>query len=134
MSGESARHVWLVEQLIALVEAECREVRNFVLFADRHGYELSQPQTFGGFKPDIFAHDLPSTFRLIAEAKTSNDLDSERSSRQILAFLEHLSLYPRGTFYLGVPWLAQPKAHGLIKRLKRPEHATVTIRVVGFIG
>jgi hypothetical protein len=134
MSGESAKHISLVERLINLIEDEHRHVRNFVLFADHHRFGTNQPQTFGGYKPDIFAHDMPNSFRVIGEAKTSNDLDSERSSRQVLAFLEHLSLYPNAAFYLGVPWLIQAKANGFLKRLRRPEHATVTIKVFGFTG
>lgn len=132
MSGESAEHIRLVENLVELIVNEHQGVRNFVLFADHRSYGINQPPTIGGFKPDVFAHDVPFTFRVLAEAKTPNDLEEERSHTQVVAFLEHLSLYRNAAFYLGVPWLAKPKANGFLRRLKTDNHDNILIRVIGF--
>src|SRR5260370_41744437 len=103
MSGESAKHIALIERLLSVIEERHGTSQGIMVFADHRRFPLGQPPTIGGYKPDVLAHDLPITFRIIGEAKTS-DLGDDRSLRQIGAFLDHLRLYPNGTFYLAVPW------------------------------
>ena len=132
MSGESAQHVDLVERLVATVEQRHQTSRGIVVFADHHRFGINQPPTIGGFKPDVFAQDLPETFRIIGEAKTPADFRSERSLHQIEAFLDHLSLYANSTFYLAVPWFLKGRANYVIRDLSRPEHKSVKILVLPF--
>lgn len=129
MSGESAEHIALVERLIAVVNERHCTKQGIVVFADHRNFGPNQPPTIGCFKPDVMAHDLPITFRAIGEAKTF-DLSHERSCRQISAFLDHLALYPNSAFYLAVPWMRRAQAHGLLNRLRRPEHVKVDVNVV----
>jgi hypothetical protein len=132
MSGESAQHVSLVERLVATVEQRHQTARGIVVFADHHRFGRNQPPTIGGFKPDLFAQDLPETFRIVGEAKTSDDFRSERSLLQIEAFLNHLCLYGNSTFYLAVPWFLKGRANHVIRDLSRPEHKSVKIAVLRF--
>ncbi|RXG84832.1 hypothetical protein [Bradyrhizobium zhanjiangense] len=134
MSGESAEHIRLVEYLIQIVEARHKTARGIMIFADHHDYAGNRPPMIGGFKPDVFAHDLPPSFRIIGEAKTAKDFEEERSRRQIQAFLEHLALYPNSSFYLAVPWFVKPKANYAIKELRQSEHTNVRIEVVTVMG
>jgi hypothetical protein len=132
MSGESAEHIALVERLIAVVNERHYTKQGIVVFADHRKFGLNQPPTVDGFKPDVMAHDLPITFRVIGEAKTF-DLTHERSCRQIVAFLDHLSLYPNGAFYLAVPWTRRGQANGLLNRLRRQDHAKVDVNVISLV-
>lgn len=133
MSGESAQHIGLVERLVATVESRHQAKRGIVLFADHHKFGINQPPTIGGYKPDVFAQDLPETFRVIGEAKTPNDLKDERSMLQIAAFLDHLALYPNSAFYLAVPWYLKGRANYVMHELCRPSHQAVSIAVLPFV-
>lgn len=130
MSGESQRHVRLVEMLIDTVGQRHANRHDVVIFADHPRFGIDRPAQIGGFTPDLFASDVPATFRVVGEAKTAFDLETERSQRQLVAFLNHLSLYPQSTFYLAVPWLIAPRAHGLLRMLKRRDHAAVHVEVL----
>jgi hypothetical protein len=132
MSGESALHVNLVERLVAMVEQRHQTTQGIVVFADHHSFGVNQPPMIGGYKPDVFAQDLPETFRIVGEAKTPNDFKSDRSLRQIEAFLNHLALYANSTFYLAVPWFLKGKANFVIRDLSRPEHQSVKICILPF--
>lgn len=132
MSGESAQHVSLVERLVAAVEQRHQTTRGIVVFADHHRFGSNQPPMIGGYKPDVFAQDLPETFRVIGEAKTPDDFRTERSLRQIEAFLNHLALYPNGTFYLAVPWFLKGRAHCVIRDLSGPEQKSVNVSILPF--
>ena len=130
MSGESAQHVYLVETLIETVERRHRPPRGLMIFADHHRFGADRPPTIGGFTPDVFASDVPSTFRVVGEAKTPSDLETERSRRQITAFLDHLTLYEGSTFYLAVPFFTAPRARFILKSVRRAEHYVVAIEIL----
>ena len=63
------------------------------------------PPIIGGYRPDILAYFPPSySDILIAEAKTSSDIDRQHTFSQIDAFLNYLGEVSRGigTFVLAV--------------------------------
>jgi hypothetical protein len=130
MSGESARHVLLVEALIRTVETRHKVHEDIMILADHHRFDRNRPPQLGGFTPDLLAHNLPITMRILGEAKTENDLESERSAQQLRAFLDHLSLYPNSTMYVAVPWTSAPRARGLLRRIVCPAHSTVSLQVL----
>jgi hypothetical protein len=133
MSGESAQHIKLVERLVATIDAQHQTKRGIMVFADHRGFGVNQPPMIGGYKPDVFAQDLPETFRVIGEAKTPTDFNDDRSIRQIAAFLDHLALYPNGSFYLAVPWLLKERARNVLHGLKKGCHDAVRITVLPFV-
>jgi hypothetical protein len=132
MSGESALHIQLVERLIAMVECRHHTSRGLMVFADHRKFGDNRPPTIGGFHPDVLAQDVPVSFQVIGEAKTRDDLEQERSSRQICAFLDHLALYTNSSFYLGVPWYLKGRANYVLHAIRRPEHQVVNIQVIPF--
>lgn len=133
MSGESATHVRLIEALIRFIEERHRPPRGLVLLADHHGFGADRPPRIGGHTPDVFASDLPVSFRLIGEAKTVPDLETERSRRQIKAFLDHLALYPNSIFYLAVPPTALARARFVLRSLSSPEeHGPLQLTVLSY--
>lgn len=129
MSGESASHVRLVERLIALVRTRHQPPRGLLLLADHRDFGSDRPPTIGGFLPDLFASDLPVTFEVVGEAKTFPDLESDRSRRQIVAFLDHLAFRPGSTFYLTVPPFTAVRARTIVRSLLQPHHAAIQIEV-----
>jgi len=133
MSGESKAHTTLVENLIHTIDSRHSHARGFIMFADHHRFGTDRPPMIGGFTPDLFASDVPESFRIIGEAKTSADLDSERTHVQICAFLQHLSLYENAMFYLAVPLYAGPRARTLLKSCLNPEGIRVTTEVLTFL-
>jgi hypothetical protein len=133
MSGESAHHIRLVEVLIQTVERDHRPRGGLMVFADHHRFGADRPPNIGGFQPDLFASDVPSTFRILGEAKTPYDLETDRSRRQLMAFFDHLALYPGSRLYLAVPFLTAPRARYILKSVRRPEHDGVTADVLACV-
>lgn len=130
MSGESSVHVLLVERLIEHVRTVHRPERGLLLLADHTSFGSNRPRTIDGFTPDVFASDLPVTFEVLGEAKTLPDLHTPRSSRQILAFLNHLSVRPNGIFYLFVPLFTRAASMSVVRQILRPGHERIRIEVI----
>jgi hypothetical protein len=100
-----------------------------LLLADHRAFGLNRPFSIGGYTPDLFASDLPTTFEVVGEAKSASDLETERSGRQIRAFLDHLSLRPDSSFYLSVPPFTRSRAYAILTGLIQPEHSSIHIEV-----
>ena len=130
MSGESAHHIRLVETLIETIRERHFSARGIIVLADHRSYGADRPPLVGGFTPDVYASDVPATFRVLGEAKTPDDLETDRSRRQIAAFLDHLCLYRNGTLYLAVPWPFAGRASLMLTSLRRPEHEPVVVRII----
>jgi hypothetical protein len=130
MSGESRTHTLLVERLIAHVQAKHRPPRGLLLLADHHSVGSNRPQQIAGYTPDVFASDLPATFEVIGEAKTMADLQSNRSQRQIRAFLDYLSLRPRSSFYLVVPPFQRQRSVAILNTLRVAAHSNIVVEVI----
>jgi hypothetical protein len=133
LSGESARHRFLVERLLETVETRHQGVRSVVIFADHHRFGSQLPPTIGAFTPDVLVTNVPATFRLIGEAKTRDDLESDRSRRQLTAFLDHLALNPPSALWLAVPFDLAPRARLLIRSIRRPDHDGVNVEILPFV-
>jgi hypothetical protein len=132
MSRESDQHVGLVERAVATVKAEYHALYSLVILADLPSFGRDRPPYIGGFIPDVFAIDAPETVRVIAEAKTPNDLETPRSHRQICAFMRHLSSFPHASLLLFVPWLYTARANTLLSAWGKDVGCTkLTVRVIG---
>lgn len=104
--GETQLHLDLVDLLVRYAEWRLRDHAAVALFADRPSApRSSKPPPLGGYVPDVLAVDVPTTTRLIGEAKTAIDLEAPHTVLQLKAFLEHLRLLG-GVFVLAVPWQA----------------------------
>lgn len=130
MSGESRLHLNLVEGLIMHVQCIHKPQNDLIVFSDIEKSISERPNRIGGYLPDVFASDFPTTMRLIAEAKTHNDLISARSVGQIEAFLDYLALYENSFFYLGVPTYSSQRAKSILREIQKPGHANISVEVV----
>ncbi|WP_439469353.1 hypothetical protein [Blastomonas fulva] len=133
MSGESTLHIRLVECLERRVRERHATERGLLMLVDHHRYGSDRPHRVNGYCPDLFASDLPTTFEILGEAKTTPDLERPRSQAQIVAFLDHLSLRPGGWFYLCVPLLSVGRARNLLARLRSEQHAGVIAEVITLV-
>ncbi len=100
------------------------------MLVDHHVFGANRPLSISGFMPDLFASDLPATFEVLGEAKTPLDLETQRSARQISAFLDHLAVRPGSSFYLSVPAFSRARAEAFLCGLIRAEHRTVHVQVI----
>lgn len=74
------------------------------------------PPRINGCLPDLYAADVPETFCIIGEAKTTKDLMSDRSQRQISIFLDYLTIKPgNNIFILAVPGGSTNQAIGVMR-------------------
>lgn len=114
MSRESSLHVKLVEAAAAEIQHRHSDLYSLTVFVDLPSSGRNRPGLIGGYIPDVFAIDTPETCRIIGEAKTPLDCETQRSRLQLRAFLSHLSLFPNGVFYLCVPWFYRVRADTLL--------------------
>jgi type IV pilus biogenesis protein CpaD/CtpE len=115
--AESITHLRLVESLVAHISAQYAGVALFHDLPSLLGAE--KPPCLGGYRPDVYAKDVPTTITVVGEAKTENDLVTEHSREQLTAFLRHLASCQRGVLVLAVPWPARATAQNLVSRLQR---------------
>ncbi|RWG50498.1 MAG: hypothetical protein EOQ62_04290 [Mesorhizobium sp.] len=135
--AESAAHARLVRAILSFVELEFGpiidlSVRDDSVFPLRY----ERPPRVGGFVPDVYATDVPTTVTIIGEAKTTSDLERERSRSQISAFLAYLAHMPKGVFVLSVPLVAGATARRIVAAAQQslPLSATRIVILDGIPG
>lgn len=79
--------------------------------------KYESPQLLNGFRPDILAISNNSMSFLVADAKTSTDVESSRTRDQLTGFLDWLSSREKSFIVLGVPWVSKASAMSLLKFL-----------------
>ena len=111
-------HELMVKGLISWVRSEKSPFEVSQLYSDctlLPKYE--SPQLLNGFRPDILAISNNSMSFLVADAKTSTDVESTRTRGQLTGFLEWLSSREKSYIVLGVPWVSKASAMSLLKFL-----------------
>lgn len=68
--------------------------------------------------PDVYAFDAPLTTVIIGEAKTQDDLETERSRKQLAAYLSYLGHQQTGILILAVPWQVKRRAKQVVESLR----------------
>ena len=132
MSGESLAHALLVEKLIQRVRDQHARRRDLVLFADHRSFGINRPHCVNGYFPDVYASDVPITFRVIGEAKTAADLTTPRTAVQLSAFCRHLGLYTDSHIYLAVPWHCKARARCILRAAAGDACERINLQVLGF--
>lgn len=118
--GESEQHMSLVRILDAWVRAQSSSTDWVCVFADLpETPPREKPPLVDGFRPDIWAEDIPRTFTLLGEAKTASDLETEHSTNQLRAFLQFLSLQSAPHLVIATPLRARASARSLVAQLAR---------------
>jgi hypothetical protein len=123
--AESSNHAALVQIIIKYIGREHAQIAALGMVNDLSSpLRAEKPNRIEGFVPDVYAFDAPLTTVIIGEAKTQDDLETERSRKQITAFLLHLCHQPVGIFILAVPWQAKRRATAIVKSLRAETDAT----------
>jgi hypothetical protein len=116
---ESRKHTALVRIITRYIEREHAQVGALGIVNDlSSSLDAEKPSRIDGFVPDVYAFDAPLTTIIIGEAKTRRDLETDRSRKQITAYLSFLAHQETGIFILAVPWHARRRAHALVEALR----------------
>lgn len=134
--AESSTHSALVKIIINYIGQEHAQIAALGIVNDLSSPLRSEkPNRIEGYVPDVYAFDAPLTTVIIGEAKTTTDLETEHSKKQITAFLSFLGQQTTGIFILAVPWQAKRRAHAIVTSLREAVGAssvkTVTLDDLG---
>lgn len=118
--AESDKHLALVDVIIGHVETRYSNLTSLLVLNDKPGTpRAGKPPRLGGFVPDVYAADVPTTTVIVGEAKTARDLENDHTDRQLRAFIEHLKYTAHGSLLLAVPWRALAAARSLVTVARR---------------
>ena len=125
--AESSKHTALVEVILRYIS---REHAGLGIINDLSSpLYAEKPNRIGGYVPDVYAFDAPLTKIVIGEAKTQDDLETERSRKQLAAFLSYLGLQQTGIFVLAVPWHLKRRGAAIVEVL-RVETGALSVKTV----
>lgn len=128
--AESSKHSTLVQIIISYIGREHAQIAALGIVNDLSSpLHAEKPCRIDGFVPDVYAFDAPLTTVIIGEAKTQDDLETDRSRKQMTAFLSFLCHQQCGIFILAVPWQAKRRAHAIVEAL-RAEIGAVSVKVI----
>jgi hypothetical protein len=131
---ESATHSVLVKNILKFLDHNFGSLTEIAVREDSPTSQRGErPPMVGGFVPDVFATNVPTTLTVIGEAKTRKDLERAHSQEQILAFLEYLAATPNGVFILSVPFVAGATARR-IARIAGSSFVGATTKIIVLDG
>jgi hypothetical protein len=117
---ESASHARLVQFILSHIDREFGSLSDIAVKEDNAlSLRGERPPMIGGYVPDVYVTNVPTTFTIIGEAKTRKDLETEHSQAQVRAFLDFLAHTPGGVFILSVPLAAAATARRIINIASR---------------
>ncbi|HEV7511425.1 MAG TPA: hypothetical protein VGO27_06980 [Candidatus Acidoferrum sp.] len=114
--SETLQHTQLVSVILRWIHNKHMLTPGFLLYCDSPtALNTEKPPNVDGFYADVYGVTSPPLITVLGEAKTIPDIDSERSFRQICAFLSFLSVRPDPTFVFAIPWQAKATAKNLVR-------------------
>lgn len=117
---ESSQHLHLVEALVSYIEVKYKPLKSMIILYDLPStVGGDRPPRIGGYAPDVYATDAPTTVTVIGEAKTAEDLVTPHSRQQIQAFLDYLRYQKSGVLVLAVPLFSSATARIVVESAKR---------------
>jgi len=122
--AESEVHLDLVRLILEHARTRFASHRGIATYADLPtSTAQTRPSRIGGFVPDVFITDVPTTWMFIGEAKTAADLLLPHTIAQLRAFLDLLQ-YHRGVFLLAVPWSSEVTARQVVDTIVKRDGIT----------
>ena len=73
------------------------------------------PPKILGYRPDVYAIDSNHSLTVIAEAKTSEDLENQHTHKQVASFITYLERMKNGCFILSVTGYGADRAKTLLR-------------------
>lgn len=131
--AESQLHAMMVVKLKEIVIDEFGEGA-FIVFSD-DGARTESPPNINGTTPDLYASDPIEDVHIIGEAKTAQDLVTDRSKKQIFDQMQFLADKARGHYLLIVPYGSYSTARSMTKQFSRQlGNPSFDIRVFEYRG
>lgn len=129
--AESIKHTALVQVILTYIGREHAHLNGLGVINDLSGpLGAEKPNRIDGFVPDVYALDAPLTTVIIGEAKTQDDLETERSRKQLMAYLTYLGQQDQtGILIVAVPWQVKRRAQAIVDAL-RSETGAVRVTTV----
>jgi len=128
--AESIKHTALVQIIISYIGREHAHLTALGVVNDLSSpLRAEKPNRIDGFVPDVYAFDAPLTTVIIGEAKTQDDLETERSRKQLAAYLSFLGHQHTGILILAVPWQVKRRANAIVEGL-RAETGAASVKTV----
>lgn len=119
--GVSRTHIQLVQAIANWVAVNCSENEHASILLDLPECAPSnKPFTINGYIPDMY---IKASRRVLGEAKTRLDIETNHSRAQYKAYLNHLKQYENSIMVIAVPWFAVPQARSLINNIKKNQNA-----------
>lgn len=78
-----------------------------------------KPHLIGGYRPDVWARDIPHSLTIVGEAKTAGDLENTHAEAQFRAYMNYLASQPRPILIVATSWVARAAAVLTVERLVR---------------
>jgi len=117
--SESIIHLELVKRLEEYVKHALLKDKGIPVLVDYPSYGIqSRPPKIGRHIPDLFVEDKTREMLIIGEAKTSHDIETERSENQLKDFIEFCFIHKNAILVVAVPWYKNRFAKSQLKRLK----------------
>lgn len=117
--AESIKHTALVRTIISYIGREHAQLTALGVIDDLSSpLHAEKPNRIDGYVPDVYAFDAPLTTVIIGEAKTQDDLETERSRKQLTAFISFLGQQQTGILILAVPWQLKRRANQIVETLR----------------
>ncbi len=128
----SIDHELMVLDLIQWLDSSEKPIAAGELLAECSMYrKVGYPPSLCGYRPDVLVSSPKEQCYLVAEAKTSADLETERTKKQISGFIDWLAERERGFIVIGVPWDSTASAKSLLRNILRKKgvaHITAIVR------
>lgn len=116
----SRQHERLVGKLIGWIESAYFHTGDVCLYADHIDWPgTAKPLSLGGYIPDVYATGIVHSLTIIGEAETVRSLEGPHAADQISAFIDFLSRRENPVFVMAVPWVAVPRARGMVRKVLR---------------
>ena len=117
--SESTHHAFLVDRIVSWI-LEAHNCDGLSILVDslpvpRH----RRPYRIHGFTPDVHACTTPASIILIGEAKSFADVFSDRTERQLTAFIDYLRTYDNSQLIVATPFAAAGAARSIVRRIQR---------------
>lgn len=130
--GESAKHLQLVEQIIAYIQ-NILEVEIVLIQSDLPNCNNKPNLTMEGYRPDVYYNYR--NFMVIGEAKTSADVATKHSIRQYSSYLKKCSLFSGSAILIvAVPWTESKAVRNILKKISTINNYKVEIIIINDVG
>jgi hypothetical protein len=129
--SESSKHIALVQAIKRWIETQTDFPKQMaILIASPNSPPDHQPPSVGGRIPDVFAQSSELNRVIIGEAKTTADIETQRSRNQFTDYLRFLGTQEQAMLVVAVPWDRVNQARSLLRSIQektKTHHVKITV-------